>query len=52
MLEYLCSIRSNLIIKSIIVLCKIISRLTDVGRTVKTDVSDTRNSGFEETFPT
>jgi hypothetical protein len=35
MLEYLCSIRSNLIIKSIIVFCKIISRFTDVGRTVR-----------------
>jgi hypothetical protein len=41
MVEYECNIRSNLIIKSIIVFCEIISLLTDVGRTVEKYASDT-----------
>lgn len=41
MVEYRCDNRSNLIVKGIIVVCEIISWLTDVWRTVKKIVSDT-----------
>jgi hypothetical protein len=44
MIEYACSVRSNLIVKSIIIVCEIISWLADVRRTVKRDASDIEDS--------
>jgi predicted MarR family transcription regulator len=48
MVEYRRDIRSNLIVKSIVTIREIVSRLTDVWRTVKKETSDFGGSASKE----